>query len=112
MYEEVDYGKNKKVLIFEEEILYIEKEIKILQENKWIDKIIFAPQEKKEIININTQDINIYYFFNEEELKNMIKSRYYQIALILYQKNQIIQYLKKDTLQNTLFDNINTNGAL
>jgi ferrochelatase len=101
-FNEKEYGKSDRVLIFEPDETLVDKEIKYLsKENSWAKSIV--------IVNSSTHTIdfdNIHIAKNNKNIFDILKRSDFNFALIVGKtKESVDKYLNKGTItQPTLFD--------
>ncbi|VAY88077.1 hypothetical protein MNB_ARC-1_961 [hydrothermal vent metagenome] len=103
-FEVVDYGKSQKVVVLEREYDYINDGISFIMSAKWAKKIIVLPKSLNNAHIDIDKDTKVFYFKDNSELKSLLKTTIYYVALV-FSKDFNINSLKNQTIQHSLFNN-------
>ena len=101
-----EFGTSDKVLIFEKNTHYIEKEIRFLQKHASWAKILFLiPFSYVQTLPAELQTLeNLQSYKNEKEIKTLLKEQSFHFALIVGVDKSILQKPLVTKIQATLFD--------
>ena len=97
-----EYGKSEKLLIFERENSFVQREIEhIFKQAPWLRKLFLLPRNMD--IDINDDNTEVIYFENKEQIIEALQSKPFHLAYIAHDKQSILNSLGKKTMQQNLF---------
>ncbi len=93
-----DFGSTSKVIIFEDDLTLVEKQIEfILKHSPWAKFFCLAPE------SCGLKDKNIIYYTSEQEALKILKENSFNFVLAVKLESDILENLDNYPIQHTLF---------